>query len=96
MGIYLGNRKGVPIEEILEFKESLSLLLITVLFILLAARLDFAGLQTLGWGVVGVFLAIQFLARPIEVLYGTWVDPLLGRARSARLDCTARYRSRGS
>ena len=40
MGIYLGNRRGVPIDEILSFKESLSLLLITVLFILLAARLD--------------------------------------------------------
>ena len=76
MGIYLGNRKGVPIEEILEFKESLSLLLVTVLFILLAARLDFAGLQTLGWGVVGVFLAIQFLARPLQVLYCTWGSTL--------------------
>ncbi len=82
MGIYLGNRKGVPIEEILEFKESLSLLLITVLFILLAARLDVAGLQTLGWEVVGVFLAIQFLARPIEVLYGTWGSTLSSGERA--------------
>lgn len=72
MGIYLGNRKGVPIEEIMAFKESLSLLLITVLFILLAARLDFAQLEALGWVVVGVFLAIQFIARPLKVLYCTW------------------------
>ena len=76
MGIYLGNRKGVPIEEILAFKESLSLLLITVLFILLAARLDFAGLQALGWGLVGVFLAIQLIARPAGVLYCTWGSTL--------------------
>ena len=76
MGIYLGNRKGVPIDEILEFKESLSLLLITVLFILLAARLDLAGLQALGWAVAGVFLAIQLIARPLEVLYCTWGSSL--------------------
>ncbi|MGE5154373.1 MAG: cation:proton antiporter, partial [Bdellovibrio bacteriovorus] len=76
MGIYLGNRKGVPNEEILEFKESLSLLLISVLFILLAARLDLAGLQALGWGAVGVFLVIQLLARPLTVLYGTWGSTL--------------------
>lgn len=82
MGIYLGNRKGIPIDEILEFKESLSLLLITALFILLAARLDLAGLQSLGWGVVGVFLAIQFVARPIEVLYGTWGSSLSSGERA--------------
>lgn len=71
MGIFLGNRKGVPIEEILAFKESLSLLLITVLFILLAARLDLVQLETIGVAVVGVFVAIQLIARPLEVLYCT-------------------------
>lgn len=71
MGIFLGNRKGVPIEEILAFKESLSLLLITVLFILLAARLDLAQLEAVGVVVVGVFFAIQFIARPLNVLYCT-------------------------
>ncbi len=82
MGIYLGNRKGVPIEEILAFKESLSLLLITVLFILLAARLDIAQLESLGWVVIGVFLAIQFIARPLEVLYCTWGSSLSWRERA--------------
>ncbi len=76
MGIYLGNRRGVPIDEILSFKESLSLLLITVLFILLAARLDIEQLKSLGWVVIGVFLAIQFIARPLEVLYCTWGSSL--------------------
>ena len=71
MGMMLANRKGVPIEEILAFKESLSLLLITALFVLLAARLDVGQLQTLGLGVVGVFLCIQLVARPLEVLFCT-------------------------
>lgn len=82
MGIYLGNRRGVPIDEILSFKESLSLLLITVLFILLAARLDLDHLQQMGWIVVGVFLAIQFIARPLEVLYCTWGSSLTWQERS--------------
>ena len=82
MGIYLGNRKGVPIEEILAFKESLSLLLITVLFILLAARLEFAQLAALGWVVVGVFLVVQFIARPLKVAYCTWGSDLNWRERA--------------
>lgn len=82
MGIYLGNRKGVPIEEILEFKESLSLLLITVLFILLAARLDFGSFAELGWAVVGVFLVVQFIARPLKVTYTTWGSSLTWRERA--------------
>ena len=82
MGIYLGNRKGVPIEEILEFKESLSLLLITVLFILLAARLDFSSFTELGWAVMGVFLIVQFIARPLKVTYTTWGSSLTWRERA--------------
>jgi NhaP-type Na+/H+ or K+/H+ antiporter len=81
-GIYLANRKGVPIEEILAFKESLSLLLISVLFILLAARLDFAMLQQLGWVALWVLLAIQFLARPLNMLHATWGSSLNWRERA--------------
>lgn len=67
MGLWLTNMKGVDLEDILNFKESLSLLLISVLFILLAARLDLAGFAALGWPALGVFAAIQFLARPLSV-----------------------------
>jgi NhaP-type Na+/H+ or K+/H+ antiporter len=81
MGIYLGNRKGVPIQTILEFKESLSLLLITVLFILLAARLSFDQLAELGWPVVGVFLAVQLVARPAKVAFCTWGSDFTFRER---------------
>ena len=68
MGIWLANMKEVPVEEILDFKKSLSVLLITVLFIVLAARLDVHMLMTLGWRAIFVFLAIQFLARPLSVM----------------------------
>ncbi|WP_222105067.1 cation:proton antiporter [Denitromonas halophila] len=81
MGIYLANRKGVPVEEILSFKESLSLLLITALFILLAARLDLSLLLGLGWGAVQIFLVVQFVARPVNVLVSTRGSSLSWRER---------------
>ncbi|HIJ78425.1 MAG: cation:proton antiporter [Desulfobulbaceae bacterium] len=68
MGILLANMKDVDIDDILDFKESLSILLISLLFIMLAARLDPAALGQLGWSTLVVFLAIQFLARPLNVM----------------------------
>ena len=82
MGIYLANRKGVPVEEILAFKESLSLLLITVLFIVLAARLDLDLLEKLGWVAVQVFLVMQFFARPVKVFFATRGSSLNWRERA--------------
>lgn len=67
MGIWMANMKGVPVDEILEFKETLVVLLISALFILLAARMDLSLLTTLGWGPVWVILVLIFVARPIAV-----------------------------
>lgn len=68
MGIWLANTKDVSIKEIVDFKESLSILLISVLFIVLAARLDFQMFVKLGWPALFVFLSIQFLSRPLSVV----------------------------
>lgn len=71
LGMWLANMPGVDLEEILEFKESLSVLLISLLFLMLAARLDIASLKEIGWAAVLVFLAVQFLARPLNILFST-------------------------
>lgn len=71
MGIWLANMQEVSTEEILDFKESLSVLLISVLFIVLAARLDFQRFLHLGWQVVIIFLSIQLLSRPLSVMIST-------------------------
>ncbi|WP_136806052.1 cation:proton antiporter [Desulfosediminicola flagellatus] len=68
LGIWLANMKNVEVQEILDFKENISILLISVLFIMLSARLDIQELIGLGWGVVFLFLAIQFLARPLNIM----------------------------
>ncbi|GAB4339365.1 MAG: sodium:proton antiporter [Desulfobulbaceae bacterium] len=71
MGMWLANMKGIPVHDILDFKESLSVLLISLLFIILASRIDFADFTRLGWPALFVFLAVQFLARPLSVLIST-------------------------
>lgn len=67
MGVWLANSRGLHIRELLDFKESLSILLISGLFIILAARLDFSDLQAVGWSALAVMLGIQFIARPIKI-----------------------------
>lgn len=67
MGIWMANMKQVPIESILEFKESLSVLLISALFIILAARVEFSAIAELGWGLVVVLVALLLVARPASI-----------------------------
>lgn len=76
MGVWLANMKDVSVEDILDFKESLSILLISGLFIILAARLDLAAFTQLGPGALAVFLVMQFIARPLKVIVSTWGTPL--------------------
>ena len=71
MGVCMTNMKNVPTADILNFKESLSILLISGLFIILAARIDFSLFFSLGWKAAGVFLIIQFVARPVKALLAT-------------------------
>ena len=68
MGIWMANMKMVPIDDILEFKESLSVLLISALFIILAARVDFGAIAELGWGLVAVLAILMLVARPLSIL----------------------------
>ncbi|MDD2463731.1 MAG: sodium:proton antiporter [Desulfobulbus sp.] len=76
MGVWLANMREVDLDEILNFKESLSVVLISLLFILLSARIDAADLTDLGWKAFLVVLAIQFLARPLNVMVSTWGSKL--------------------
>lgn len=82
MGMCLANMRGVDVQQILHFKENLSVLLISGLFILLAARLDLHALLGLGPAALLVLLVIQFVARPLNVLACTLGSPLNWRERA--------------
>jgi len=82
MGIRLANMKKVPLEGIADFKESLSVFLISMLFIILAADLEFEKLRLLGPGAFLVFLLIQFIARPVKIAVATFGSGLTWREKA--------------
>jgi NhaP-type Na+/H+ or K+/H+ antiporter len=82
MGIWLANMPGVDTDGILDFKETLSLVFISGLFVLLGARLDFAQFQALGWAGAWLLGAILLVARPLKVLVSTWGSELNWRERA--------------
>ena len=82
MGMWMANMKGVDVRHILHFKENLSVLLISGLFILLAARLDLTAMLALGPAVLVLLLIIQLIARPLNVLLSTAGSKLSWRERT--------------
>ncbi|MGB4073338.1 cation:proton antiporter [Pseudomonas sp.] len=82
MGMWLANMRGVDVRQILHFKENLSVLLISGLFILLAARLDLNALIALGPLTLVLLAVIQFVARPLNAYLCTIGTHLNWRERS--------------
>jgi len=82
MGMWLANQKDVRIDEILNFKENLSLVLISGLFILLAARLTVDSVVALGWTPLILLLIMQFVARPASVLLSSMGSTLDWREKA--------------
>jgi NhaP-type Na+/H+ or K+/H+ antiporter len=72
MGMVLGNGKLDNLKELLYFKESLSVLLISILFILLSANINIEDLMLLYTWKTGVLFAIVvFVIRPLAVFAST-------------------------
>ncbi|WP_027696223.1 cation:proton antiporter [Vibrio litoralis] len=71
MGMWLANAKGVNIQNILHFKENLTILLISGLFLMLSARMELADFATLGVASAVLFAAIQLVSRPIAIFIAT-------------------------
>lgn len=68
MGLAMANQRRVDVRHIIEFKESLQLLLLAAVFIMLAARVDRALISEISWR-HGAFLAALILViRPAAVL----------------------------
>ena len=72
MGIALGNMRDVHIDDIMDFKEHLTTLLVSSLFILLAARLDWPLPQGTLFAGLMIFAAAQLIIRPLSV----WISSL--------------------
>ena len=71
LGIYLARRESSTIRSVLEFSESLRTLLISALFILLAARIDGDALSDVVLPSLAFLAVLVFIARPLTVVLST-------------------------
>lgn len=72
MGIALANQKSARIHHIVEFKENLRVLLLSALFILLAARVELSSLMAnLNWNILIFLVILIFIVRPLSVFLST-------------------------
>ncbi|MFQ5425246.1 MAG: cation:proton antiporter [Phycisphaerae bacterium] len=81
MGFALANQKRVDVEDIVEFKENLRVLLISALFIVLAARLELAQLTGVLWSALAFVAVLVLVVRPLCVAVATWRTGLPDRER---------------
>jgi NhaP-type Na+/H+ or K+/H+ antiporter len=71
MGAVLANQGDVAKRHIVEFKENLRVLLISLLFVILAARLNVSAFEIVSAGSLAFLAAVFVLARPLAVLAST-------------------------
>lgn len=89
MGIILANVKVQELKKILSFKEDVSIILISVLFILLSSRINIEQIEKLGINSLALFGIVVLILRPLavwlstrrssfnwrEVIFMSWVGP---------------------
>ncbi|NEQ77994.1 MAG: sodium:proton antiporter [Okeania sp. SIO2C9] len=80
-GIFVGAAEIPELRLLRRFKGQLTMLAVSVLFILLAADLSLASIVALGWGSVFTVLSLMFLVRPLNVLICTWNSKLNWRQK---------------
>ncbi len=89
MGIILANVRVQNLKKILSFKEDVSIILISLLFILLSSRIDLNQIEKLGEASIVLFAVVTFGLRPLivwistirsgfnwrEIAFMSWVGP---------------------
>lgn len=81
-GIVVGNARAHVVTELREFKEQLTVMLIGLLFVLLAAHVRVAEVASLGWAGLGAVLALMFVVRPLNIFAGTFGTDLTLREKA--------------
>ena len=81
MGFALANQKWVRVDDIVEFKENLQVLLLSSLFIVLAARVEMSELLRVAPRGLLFVAVLMLVARPLGVLASTLRSPLAFREK---------------
>jgi NhaP-type Na+/H+ or K+/H+ antiporter len=71
LGLVLANLRLPSIRDLRRFNETLTVLLVSGIFILLSADLNVATLTRLDWHSAGLLVAIVLFTRPVAVLLAT-------------------------
>lgn len=78
MGLVLGNMRLVERVPLRNFKENLTVVLLSVLFIVIPTQLEPAHLELMDWRIIGFVLAVLFLVRPLSIFVSTLGAPMRG------------------
>ena len=71
MGIILANLKIEQLKNILSFKEDVSIILTSVLFLLLSSRIELEEITGLGINSIWLFLVLVLIIRPLGIFFST-------------------------
>lgn len=82
MGVTLGNQRRAKIPHVVNFSETLGLMLVAVLFIVLSTRVQLADLQQLSLGSVLFLITMIVVVRPVSVFLATVGSPLSLKERT--------------
>lgn len=82
MGLTMSAYRIPDLEPLRSFKEQLTVLLISVLFILLAGQLDLSSILALGWRGVLVGVILILIIRPLAVAASVWPQHLDWKQRA--------------
>jgi len=76
MGLVIGNMKLIELESLQRFKEHLTIVLLSVLFIVIPSQLQAGALALLDWRVALYVLALLLLVRPLTIALATIGAPM--------------------
>ena len=82
MGIVMANQRNIIVRHIIEFKETLGMLLISSLFMLLSARIQLSDLAHIGWSSLAFLGVLVVIARPAAVALSTLGSDMTWRERA--------------
>lgn len=71
MGVTIANSRIASINELRLFKENITVVLVSGVFIILTANLTFDSIRALDWSVFWLLVAMLFVVRPLAVFLST-------------------------
>lgn len=80
-GVTMANARLRSLARLREFKETLTVILLSFMFVVLAADLSVDKVLALGWGALGVVAVLIWVARPLAVLLSTIGSEFSARQR---------------